>query len=111
MVNIERLTPDGWKSSATQSDIHAAVTYAKELCMEEPSTYRVLRNNDLGTGAQSANGIRSTTRVASPALARSQVPILPVMACLHDPDDKEWKGCDACKNAVKVAQEMFEAGG
>ena len=47
MVNIERLTPDGWKASANQDDIHAAVTYAKELCIEEPSTYRVLRNNDL----------------------------------------------------------------
>ena len=47
MVNIERLTPDGWKPSASQDDIHAAVTYAKELCMEEPSTYRVLRNSDL----------------------------------------------------------------
>ena len=47
MVNIERLTPDGWKASASQADLHAAVTYAKELCMEEPSTYRVLRNSDL----------------------------------------------------------------
>ena len=47
MVNVERLTPDGWKASASQDDIHAAVTYAKELCIEEPSTYRVLRNNDL----------------------------------------------------------------
>jgi len=47
MVNIERLTPDGWKASASQDDIHTAVTYAKELCIEEPSTYRVLRNNDL----------------------------------------------------------------
>ena len=47
MVNIERLTPDGWKASASQDDIHAAVTYAKGLCIEEPSTYRVLRNNDL----------------------------------------------------------------
>ena len=47
MVNIERLTPDGWKPSASQADLHAAVTYAKELCMEEPSTYRVLRNSDL----------------------------------------------------------------
>ena len=47
MVNIERLTPDGWKPSASQADLYAAVTYAKELCMEEPSTYRVLRNSDL----------------------------------------------------------------
>lgn len=47
MVYIERLTPDGWKASASQVDLHSAVTYAKELCMEEPSTYRVLRNNDL----------------------------------------------------------------
>ena len=47
MVDIERLTPDGWKPSARQEDIHAAVTYAKTLCMEEPSTYRVLRNDDL----------------------------------------------------------------
>ena len=47
MVDIERLTPDGWKASASQADLHAAVTYAKELCMEEPSTYRVLRNKDL----------------------------------------------------------------
>ena len=47
MINIERLTPDGWKPSASQADLHAAVTYAKELCMEEPSTYRVLRNSDL----------------------------------------------------------------
>ncbi|MDP7994341.1 MAG: hypothetical protein RAK21_05195 [Synechococcus sp. SP2 MAG] len=42
MVNIERLTPDGWKPSASQDDLHAAITYAKGLCMEEPSTYRVL---------------------------------------------------------------------
>jgi hypothetical protein len=47
MVNIERLTPDGWKPSASQDDLHAAITYAKGLCMEEPSTYRVLRNSDL----------------------------------------------------------------
>ena len=47
MVNIEQLTPDGWKPSASQADIHSAVTYAKALCMEEPSTYRVLRNSDL----------------------------------------------------------------
>ncbi len=47
MVDIERLTPDGWKPSASQPDIHAAVTHAKKLCMEEPCTYRVLRNNDL----------------------------------------------------------------
>ena len=47
MVNIERLTPDGWKPSGSQADLHAAVSYAKERCMEEPSTYRVLRNSDL----------------------------------------------------------------
>lgn len=47
MVNIEQLTPDGWKPSASEADIHSAVTYAKALCMEEPSTYRVLRNSDL----------------------------------------------------------------
>ena len=47
MVNIEQLTPDGWKPSANKADIHSAVTYAKALCMEEPSTYRVLRNSDL----------------------------------------------------------------
>lgn len=47
MINIERLTPNGWKPSASQADIHSAVTYAKALCMEEPSTYRVLRNSDL----------------------------------------------------------------
>ena len=47
MVNIEQLTPNGWKPSASQADIHSAVTYAKALCMEEPSTYRVLRNSDL----------------------------------------------------------------
>ena len=47
MVNIEQLTPDGWKPSASEADIHSAVTYAKALCMEEPSTYRVLRNGDL----------------------------------------------------------------
>ena len=47
MVNIERLTPDGWKPSSCQAGIHAAVNHAKELCREEPSTYRVLRNNDL----------------------------------------------------------------
>ena len=47
MVNIERLTPDGWKPSASKADIHSAVTFAKALCMEEPSTYRVLRNSDL----------------------------------------------------------------
>ena len=47
MVNIEQLTPDGWKPSANKADIHSAVTYAKALCMEEPSTYRVLRNRDL----------------------------------------------------------------
>ena len=47
MVDIERLTPDGWKPTASQADIHAAVTYAKKLCIEEVSTYRVLRNNNL----------------------------------------------------------------
>ena len=47
MLGIERLTPDGWKPSASKADIHAAVNFAKELCMEEPSTYRVLHNNDL----------------------------------------------------------------
>ena len=47
MINIERLTPNGRKPSASQGDIHSAVTYAKALCMEEPSTYRVLRNSDL----------------------------------------------------------------
>ena len=47
MVNIEQLTPDGWKPSASEADINSAVTYAKALCMEEPSTYRVLRNRDL----------------------------------------------------------------
>ena len=47
MINIERLTPNGWKPSAIQADIHSAVTYAKALCMEEPSTYRVLRSSDL----------------------------------------------------------------
>ena len=47
MVNIEQLTPDGWKLSASEADIHSALTYAKALCMEEPSTYRVLRNSDL----------------------------------------------------------------
>ena len=47
MVNIEQLTPDGWKPCASEADIHSAVTYAKALCMEEPSTYRVLRNSDL----------------------------------------------------------------
>ena len=47
MVNIERLTPDGWKPIASKADIHSAVTCAKALCMEEPSTYRVLRNSDL----------------------------------------------------------------
>ncbi|QNJ25779.1 hypothetical protein SynSYN20_01451 [Synechococcus sp. SYN20] len=47
MISIERLTPNGWKPSASQADIHSAVTYAKALCMEEPSTYRVLRNSDL----------------------------------------------------------------
>ena len=47
MINIERLTPNGWKPSASQADILSAVTYAKALCMEEPSTYRVLRNSDL----------------------------------------------------------------
>jgi hypothetical protein len=30
-----------------QKTFTVAVTYAKELCIQEPSTYRVLRNNDL----------------------------------------------------------------
>ena len=47
MVDIERLTPDGWKPTASQADIHAAVTYAQELCIEEPSTYRVLNDHDV----------------------------------------------------------------
>ncbi len=47
MVDIERLTPDGWKPTASQADIHAAVTYAQELCIEEPSTYRVLHDQDV----------------------------------------------------------------
>ena len=47
MVDIERLTPDGWKPTASQADIHAAVTYAEELCIEEPSTYRVLNDHDV----------------------------------------------------------------
>ena len=47
MVDIERLTPDGWKPTANQADIHAAVTYAQELCIEEPSTYRVLNDHDV----------------------------------------------------------------
>ena len=47
MVDIERLTPDGWKPTSSQADIHAAVTYAQELCIEEPSTYRVLNDHDV----------------------------------------------------------------
>ena len=47
MVSVEQLTPDGWKPSSSQADIHAAITNAKALCIEDPSTYRVLRNNDL----------------------------------------------------------------
>ena len=47
MVNIEQLTPDGWNPIAREADIHSAVTHAKALCMEEPSTYRVLRSSDL----------------------------------------------------------------
>ena len=47
MVDIERLTPDGWKPTASQADIHAAVTYARELCINEPSTYRVLNDHDV----------------------------------------------------------------
>ena len=47
MVDIERLTPDGWKPTPSQADIHAAVTYAQELCIEEPSTYRVLNDHDV----------------------------------------------------------------
>ena len=47
MVDIERLTPDGWKPTASQADIHAAVTFARELCIEEPSTYRVLNDHDV----------------------------------------------------------------
>ena len=47
MVDIERLTPDGWKPTAIQADIHAAVTYAQELCIEEPSTYRVLNDHEI----------------------------------------------------------------
>ena len=47
MVDIERLTPDGWKPSASKGDIHAALTYAQELCIEEPSTYRVLQDHDV----------------------------------------------------------------
>ena len=47
MLDIERLTPDGWKPIASQADIHVAVNYAEELCMEEPSTYRILLNDEL----------------------------------------------------------------
>ena len=47
MVDIERLTPEGWKPTASQADIHAAVTYAQELCIEEPYTYRVLNDHDV----------------------------------------------------------------
>ena len=47
MVDIERLTPDGWKPTASQADIHSAVTYARELCINEPSTYRVLNDHDV----------------------------------------------------------------
>ena len=47
MVDVERLTRDGWKPTASQADIHAAVTYAQELCIEEPSTYRVLNDHDV----------------------------------------------------------------
>ena len=48
MIDIERLTPEGWRPTSHEAeDLHLAVTYAKELCIQEQSTYRVLRNNDL----------------------------------------------------------------
>ena len=47
MINIERLTPDGWQQSTSETNIHSAVNLAKELCAQEPSTYRLLRNDEL----------------------------------------------------------------
>ena len=47
MVDVEKLTPDGWEPCATQETIHSAVNDAKNRCEEDPSTFRILRNNDL----------------------------------------------------------------
>ncbi len=47
MVNIERLTPDGWKTCTKIDNIHAALMEAKELCTKNASTYRLIRSDEL----------------------------------------------------------------
>ena len=47
MVNIERLTSNGWKQRIDLPDLPAAIEEARKLCIECPSTYRILRNQDL----------------------------------------------------------------
>ena len=47
MINIERLTPDGWKPCSEQDNVHAAVAEANELCRKNSSTYRLIRSDDL----------------------------------------------------------------
>ena len=47
MVDIEKLTPNGWIPCSCQETIHAAVNDASDRCKDDPSTFRILRNNDL----------------------------------------------------------------